>query len=281
MKVSPSEIESIEIDLLIETIRRRHGYDFAHYAQASLRRRLNHRMAISGVTTLSDLIPKVLHDESFFDKLLRDLSITVTEMFRDPHFFRAFRSIVIPVLRTYPFLKIWHAGCATGEEAYSVAIVLHEEGLLERSRVYATDFNDKSLELAKRGTYSRKDVEKFSKNYHDSGGTKALTDYYRAQYESAKFHDFLGDKITFANHNLVADGVFGEMHLIVCRNVLIYFDRDLQSRVLNLFRDSLVHQGILCLGDKESADCSDTATVFDPLDKKARVFRLRSPAPSL
>lgn len=281
MKLIPAELETMEIELLLEAILRRRGYDFRDYAQASLRRRLHHRLAVVGANKLSELIPKVLHDEAFFDELLRDLSITVTEMFRDPHFFRALRATVMPLLRTYPYIKIWHAGCATGEEVYSLAIMLHEAGLLERSQIYATDFNNRSLEIAQRGLFALQDVEKYSKNYQEFGGSQSFADYYRTQYESVKFHDFLSEKIVFANHNLVTDGVFGEMHLILCRNVLIYFGRNLQGRVLTLFSNSLIHRGVLCLGDKESVAFTTAEENFDILDKSAKIFRLRSPAPNL
>ncbi len=275
--MKPGEVEQRELEVLLEAIKQRHGYDFHNYARPSLRRRFLQRKSLCGVAHLSDLIPKVFHDEDFVSDLLQDLSITVTEMFRDPHFYREFREEVIPTLATYPFIKIWHAGCATGQEAYSVAIFLHEAGLLERTQIYASDFNNRSLETAKRGIYSLESMESYAASYAEAGGQGEFKDYYRAQRGAAKLDPFLGQRITFANHNLASDGVFGEMHVILCRNVLIYFDRTLQDRVLSRFRDSLVHRGFLCLGDKESVEFSEVSDAFEAVVPDARIFRRRSP----
>ena len=269
------EIDTIEMDLLLEGILRRYGYDFRHYAQASLKRRLRRSMQRADLEQTSQMIPMVLHDEEFFDALLRDLSITVTEMFRDPDFYQAVRRKVVPVLKTYPFIKIWHPGCATGEEVYSMAIVLQEEGFLQRSQIYATDFNTHSLKVAREGIYPLERMQKFAHNYEQSGGTASFSDYYEARYGAARLAEPLRRNITFAYHNLVADGVFGEMNLIVCRNVLIYFDRHLQDRVLGLFSDSLCRRGFLCLGTKETVEFSTANNSFELLSRKQKVYQKR------
>lgn len=269
------EIDTIEMDLLLEGILRRYGYDFRHYAQASLKRRLRRSMQRADLEQTSQMIPMVLHDEEFFDALLRDLSITVTEMFRDPDFYQAVRRKVVPVLKTYPFIKIWHPGCATGEEVYSMAIVLQEEGFLQRSQIYATDFNTHSLKVAREGIYPLERMQKFAHNYEQSGGAASFSDYYEARYGAARLTEPLRRNITFAYHNLVADGVFGEMNLIVCRNVLIYFDRHLQDRVLGLFSDSLCRRGFLCLGTKETVEFSTVNDRFELLSRKQKVYQKR------
>jgi len=279
-KMRSEQIESIEIDVLLEGIFRRWGYDFRNYAHASLKRRLEHRLALSKLTHISDLLPKVLHDAKFFELLLGDLSITVTEMFRDPRVYAALREHVFPVLRTYPFLKIWHAGCATGEEVYSMAILLQEEGLYGRSQIYATDYNNHSLEVARRGVYPLEDIRAYTANYNAAGGEAAFSDYYHAKYGSAKMNESLKENITFAHHNLVADGAFGEMNLILCRNVMIYFDKTLQDRVLSLFRDSLCHRGYLCLGTKETIDYSCVRDCFETVSDGDRIFRAASLVPA-
>ena len=268
-----ADIKQIEMDVLLEAINRRYGFDFRNYARASLERRIVHRMRAAGMTHISDLVPRLLNNQEFFECFLRDMSITVTEMFRDPHFFLSVREHVIPVLKTYPFIKVWHAGCATGEEVYSMAILLHEEGFYDRTQFYATDFNTHSLEQAREGIYSGAEIAKYAGNYEKAGGTAALSDYYRAGYDSVKIHDWLKRNIVFSHHNLVADGVFGEMNLIVCRNVLIYFDKSLQDRVLSLLADSLCHYGFLCLGTKESLDFSCVRDHFEPVMKQQRVFQ--------
>ena len=214
-----------------------------------------------------------MHDEVYSGDMLQQLSVTVTEMFRDAHFYRAFATDVIPKLRTYPLLKIWHAGCATGEEPYSMAIMLHEAGLLEHTQIYATDINGKSLTLAERGIYNVADMNDYSRNYLDAGGKTQLSDYYHRKYESAILADFLRKKVLFSDHNLVTDDVFGEMHVVICRNVLIYFDRALQDRALNLFGNSLVNRGFLCLGDKETTNFSAVKEDFETYANKARIYR--------
>ncbi len=267
------DIEQIEMDVLLEAINRRYGHDFRNYAQASLKRRLLHRMHRSDMNHISDLLPRLLHDEDFFDRFLFDMSITVTEMFRDPSFFRAIRQHVVPILKTYPFVKVWHAGCATGEEVYSMAILFHEEGLYGQTKFYATDYNTDSLAKAREGLFVREAIEKYAGSYEKAGGSASLSDYYLAKYDSVKIHDWLKRNITFSHHNLVTDGVFGEMNLILCRNVLIYFDKTLQDRALSLFADSVCHRGFLCLGSKESLDFSSVRDQFGPVDKRQRIFQ--------
>ena len=267
------DIEDIEVDLPLQAVYDRYGYDFRDYARASIERRVKQLLLDSGCNTLSAMIPRVLHDESFFAQLIHRFSITVTDMFRDPPLYRALRANVLPFLQTYPFIKIWHAGCATGEEVYSLAILLSEAGLYDRATVFATDLNDRALRSAKEGIYGLDRMKQFTENYQKAGGTGSFNQYYHAQYEGAVMAQALKKNLTFANHSLVTDGVFGEMHLVMCRNVLIYFNKELQSRALGLFRDSLIRGGFLCLGSKESLMLSDVQDAFQALDGKWRVYR--------
>lgn len=267
------ETEDIEIALLLEAVYRRYGHDFRSYAGASIRRRIHNVLAKAGLKKVSELIPLLLHDESFFETLVYDLSVTVTEMFRDPGFFKTLRERVIPVLKTYPYVKIWHAGCATGQEVYSLAIILKEEDFAHRATVFATDFNDLALCQAREGIYPIEKVKEYTANYNQSGGSSSFGQYYHAGYNSVIMDPSLSTNITFANHNLVTDSVFSEIHLILCRNVLIYFNRDLQNRVLKLFNDSLVHGGILALGSKETLQFSTIADRFTVLSDKWRIYR--------
>ncbi|MCZ8518619.1 MULTISPECIES: CheR family methyltransferase [Paenibacillus] len=271
------EMEKIEVDLLLEAIYRGYGYDFRGYARSSLMRRLHHIRQKAGAERIVDLIPKVLYDEAFLNRFLLDMSVTVTEMFRDPEFFYELRTKVIPVLKTYPFVKIWHAGCATGEEVYSMAILLQEEGFYDRVQIYATDMNAESLAAAQEGIYSQEIMRKYTANYQKSGGRTSFSDYYHAKYSMAKMNDSLRKNIVFTQHNLVTDESFGEMHLILCRNVLIYFDRNLQDKVLGLFGRSLNHRGFLCLGSKESMDFADNGDQFEAVVPKWRIFRKMLP----
>jgi chemotaxis protein methyltransferase CheR len=273
MMEAQKELEQIELELLLEAIFHRYGYDFRHYARASLKRRVAQRMQRSGVTRVSELIPLILHDKAFFDSFLKDMSVTVTDMFRDPDFFSALRSQVIPVLKTYPFIKIWHAGCATGEEVYSLAILLKEEGLYDRAQIYATDYNNHSLAIAREGIYSLEQIQRYSDNYARAGGRRSFIDYYHAKYGAAKMHESLKTNVTFANHNLASDGVFGEMQMVICRNVLIYFDQQLQNRVLTLLHDSLSPRGFLCLGNKESLKFSSMQDHFENHVYEQRIFK--------
>lgn len=274
-QVPREDIETIEISLLLEAIRRRWNYDFTHYSHASVRRRLDQARRNAGLAHFSDVLSRVLHDDGFFDQLLRYMSVTVTEMFRDPDCYRALRERLIPVFKTFPFIKIWCAGCATGEEVYSLAILLHEEGYLERTRLYATDFNKDSLDIAEKGIYPQRLMATYAANHGRSGGRGDFSNYYSSSYEFARMKGFLRDRITFSYHNLVTDGVFGEMNLITCRNVLIYFDKTLQERVLRLFTDSLRHGGYLCLGAKESLNFSAVKSLYETLDGRQRIFRKR------
>ncbi|MBC8005771.1 MAG: protein-glutamate O-methyltransferase CheR, partial [Verrucomicrobia bacterium] len=220
-----TELFNIELQLLLEAIYLRYGYDFRNYSKAHLKRRVLYRLGISKLATVTDLQNKVLWDREFFKEFLDDLSINVTEMFRDPDFFRSLRENMIPKLRTYAYFKIWIAGCATGEEVYSFAILMQEEGLLDRCQIYATDFNQKVLEIAKEGVYQKADMEQYQRNYQLSGGKKNLADYYTSMYGSVMFHKDLSSRVVFADHNLVTDSVFADVNLILCRNVLIYFEK--------------------------------------------------------
>ena len=268
--------ERIEIDLLLEAIRRRYGYDFRGYALASLRRRLWHRAYGEGLLTLSGLQERVLHDPTCMDRLLRDLSINVTEMFRDPSFYRALRERVFPLLRTHPFIRVWNAGCSTGEEIYSLAIAMHEEGLLERTRIYATDINDAALQRASAGVFPLERMQRYTENYLRAGGTEAFSSYYATDGASARFDPALGENIVVAQHNLVTDGSFNEFHLIVCRNVMIYFGKALQEEVLELFGNSMTRFGILALGRKESIRQSRHVQDYEPLDEAEKIYRRRN-----
>ncbi|MGH2919179.1 MAG: CheR family methyltransferase [Solirubrobacteraceae bacterium] len=267
--------ERLEIDLLLEAIHRRYSYDFRGYALASLRRRLWHRVYAEGLQTLSGLQERLLHDSSCMDRVLRDLSINVTEMFRDPGFHRALRERVFPLLRTYPFIRIWNAGCSTGEEIYSLAIALREEGLLERTRIYATDINSAALQRAQSGAFPLERMQRYTENYLRAGGSEAFSSYYAADGDSARFDPSLAEGVVFAQHNLVTDGSFNEFHLIVCRNVMIYFGSVLQEEVLALFAESLTRFGILALGRKESIRRSSHAARYEALDENEKIFRRR------
>lgn len=268
-----NELRDYEIQLLLEAINFRYGYDFRNYARASLERRIENRVNQSNLKSISQMIPLVLHDEDFFDLFLKDMSITVTEMFRDPQVFKTIRETVCPHLHTYPRINIWHAGCATGEEVYSMAILLKEEGLLEKTRIYATDYNNHSLKIAEKGIYPLDKIRSFTENYLKSGGKSSFTDYYRTNNESAKLNEALKENIVFANHNLIKDNQFAQMHFILCRNALIYFDRKLQNRVLELFRDSLIPRGFIVLGKKETLRFTSVEKEFEIFEPKEKIFR--------
>ena len=270
------EIETIEIDLLLEAIFRRCGYDFRSYARASVDRRVRQFLSGSGCKTISEMVQRLMHDAEFLSRLVQYFSISVTEMFRDPFVYRAVREKVVPLLRTYPFFNVWHAGCATGEEVYSLAIVLAEENLLKRATLYATDINDEALDRAREGIYPLDKMRESTQNYHDAGGRAPFSEYYHARYGSAVMGGGLKERIAFANHNLVGDGVFGEMQLVICRNVLIYFNGELQNRVLRLITDSLARGGFLCLGTKEDLQFTDAAACYETIDRKARLFRKKA-----
>ena len=268
-----AELEGIEIDLLLEAVFRRYGYDFRQYARASCERRVRLFQHQSGCASVAAMIPRLLHDEAFFEVFVSRFSIPVTELFRDPAVYRVLREQVFPVLATFPFIKVWHAGCATGEEAYSLAIFLEEAGIYDRCTLFATDFNDGALAQARLGIYPTVGIQDATRNYRAAGGTDTFAGYYVAEYDHIALDRRLGRHLTFANHNLVTDGVFTEAHLILCRNVLIYFNRDLQNRVLRLFEESLVHGGFLCLGTKESLSFSAVQDRFEVVDAAARIYR--------
>jgi chemotaxis protein methyltransferase CheR len=266
------DTQNIELQLLLQAIYQKYGYDFRNYSKASIKRRIQHRLNKDGLPNISTMQHKVLYDVSFFEKLLLDLSINVTEMFRDPNFYLALRKVVIPALKKYSFLKIWHAGCASGEEAYSMAIILKEEGLYDRTQIYATDMNQVVLKQAKDGIYNISKLKQYTANYQKAGGLEAFSSYYVAQYDHVVMDKSLKENILFSDHNLATDGVFGEMNLILCRNVLIYFNRGLQHRVLGLFFDSLCPSGFLCLGSKESIRYSEYSDNFADVDRKEKIY---------
>ncbi len=268
--------EAIELDVLLEAIHRRYGHDFRGYSRSHIIRRVKSFLAKSGQDSVAELIPKVLRDEAFFEKLVFELSVTVTQMFRDPPVFKSIRTKVVPILRTYPFLRIWVAGCATGEEAYSIAILLKEEGLYDHSTIFATDFNDTALEKARDGIYDLDQIRQSTENYQRSGGPKSFSEYYHAEFGAARLDQSLKNKLVFANHNLSTDSVFSEMHLILCRNVMIYFDKELQDRVFGLFSDSLVRGGFLCIGTSEEVQFSNFRKNFSRTDYESRIFRRSS-----
>ncbi len=268
--------DEIELELLLRTIYLKYGYDFRDYAKASILRRVLRRKSFSGFNTISEMQHRILNDTVFFEKLLLDLSVNVTEMFRDPTFYRALRENIIPLLRTKEFIKIWHAGCATGEEVYSMAILLREENLYKKTRLYATDFNEDVLKKAKEAIYPVDRLKEYTRSYIKSGGLESFSDYYTARYEFVILDQSLKENVIFADHNLVTDDIFGEMDMILCRNVLIYFNKDLQSRVLKHFRDSLCDGGYLCLGSKESIRMSECSEYFDDAVKKEKIYKKRS-----
>ncbi|HTJ91663.1 MAG TPA: CheR family methyltransferase [Pararobbsia sp.] len=270
-----SEDFEIELPLLLEAIYRKYHHDFRSYSLASMRRRLALALGEMRVDTLSQLQDRVLRDASVFARLLQYLTIQVSDMFRDPEYFRALREHVVPVLHTYPSIKIWVAGCATGEEVWSLAILLEETGLAERTLLYATDINPDALRIAQSAVYSLDRIAGFEKNYLASGGTRAFSDYYHAAYGNASFARSLRTQVMFADHSLATDSVFSEMHLVSCRNVLIYFNRVLQDRAIGLIRDSLVRRGYLGLGSKESLRFCAHADAFGEVDAAQRVFQKR------
>lgn len=269
------EKEELELDVFLTLVHKCYGYDFSQYARASIKRRVQKLTLLSGHKHISALLPKILYEPDFLDEFLRGMSVTVTEMFRDPWVFKMLREKVIPALRIFPKINIWHAGCATGEEVYSMAILLQEEGLLEYSRIYATDFNDHSLRIAHNGIYPLENMKKYTQNYIQAGGKSSFSDYYRVGGEFAIFDNSLKKNIVFTNHNLVEDQAFGEMNLVVCRNVLIYFNQTLQSRVLGLFRDSLSTRGFLILGEKETTRFSKLDDDFEVFSSREKIFRMK------
>ncbi|WP_067728940.1 CheR family methyltransferase [Oceanobacillus damuensis] len=266
-------LEEVEIELFLKGIYEWYGYDYREYAYSSIKRRIWHRVHAEKSATVLKLLDKVLHDPECFQRLLEDFSINVTEMFRDPLFFLQFREEVVPLLRTYPSIRIWHAGCSTGEEVYSMAILLHEEGLYDKTKIYATDINANVLKIAKNGQFPLENMKKYTSNYLQSGGKKAFSEYYTVTNHGVKFHPFLTKNVVFAQHNLVTDRSFNEFHVILCRNVLIYFNKPLQQKVHDLFYESLGRFGILGLGDKETISFTEKSACYKELSRKQKLYQ--------
>lgn len=273
--MTDGDVENVEIRLLLEGIQQVYGYDFRDYADSSMKRRLRHWLAESGFGTFSAAQSRLLRDPRVFESLLRGITVNVTEMFRDPAFFRALRTQVVPFLKTYPFVKIWHAGCATGEEAYSMAILLNEEGMAGHYRMYATDINEAVLQRAAEGIVWLADMQKFTRNYQKSGGIGSFADYYTARYDRAVLSGTLKKDIVFAPHNLAADAEFGEMHVVLCRNTMIYFKPALKERCLRLFDSSLLSGGFLCVGLKETLEGKSIDSRYEEFVPGMRIFRKR------
>jgi len=267
------DLEGLELQLLLEGVYRHYGFDFREYAPASLKRRVWRRVHAEGAQTISGLTERVLHDPAVMERLLLDLSINVTSMFRDPTFYVALRERVVPLLRTYPFTRIWVAGCSTGEEVYSLAIMLLEENVYERTRIYATDINEAVLARARQGVFPLDKMQEYTENYIRARGTRSFSEYYLAKYEGALFDRSLGDNVVWAPHNLVQDRAFNTFNLILCRNVMIYFDRPLQNRVHRLFYESLERFGILALGHKESIRFTGFEDRYEELDPQEKLYR--------
>ncbi|MGZ3184351.1 MAG: CheR family methyltransferase [Telluria sp.] len=261
--------------MLVEAIYLKYSYDFRDYTGSSQKRRVLYAIQQMGCASVSALQARIMHEPEAFAELLQYMTIPVTEMFRDPGFFLALREHVVPFLKTYPSLKVWVAGCSTGEEVYSLAILLHEESLLDKTIIYATDINPQSLEKARRGVFPLDAMQAYTAQYQQAGGKRAFSDYYTAAYGGALFERALVENVTFADHSLATDAVFSETQLVCCRNVLIYFNRKLQERVLGLFHESLSHRGFLALGSKESIEFSSYAHAFEPLVKRERIYRKR------
>jgi chemotaxis protein methyltransferase CheR len=273
LTVPRQDLEKLEIELLLEAIHRQYGYDFREYAFASLRRRVHNMLRAEKLNSISGLQERLLHDPGAMSRFLYALTVNVTAMFRDPEFFLAFRSQVVPMLRTYPFLRIWHAGCSTGEEVYSMAILLEEEGLYDKCRIYATDIDEAMVKQAREGIFPQELVGEYSANYQAGGGKRSLQDYYASAYGHCMFRSSLRDNIIFSQHNLAMDGSFNEFHVILCRNVMIYFARPLQERVHNLLYDSLTSFGILGLGSKESVQFTPHEKSYEQLEPGVKLYR--------
>jgi chemotaxis protein methyltransferase CheR len=273
---SAEETDAIEARLFLEAIYVRYDYDLRGYAAAPMRRRLAAALTRTGIEHLGELQHRVLHDQQLFTEVLHDLTVPVSELFRDPDFYRSFRERVVPVLSTYPLLRIWNAGCATGEEAYATAIVLKEEDVYERSQIYATDLSSLSVASAKAGVYSAERLATFQDNYDQAGGRSSLSNFYTTAYDCIALNAHLRRNMLFFQHNLVSDQVFGEMHVIFCRNVLIYFGQELRRQVLAKFRQSLCAGGFLCLGDSEQLSRADLQNDFSEFSPKDRIYRFRA-----
>jgi chemotaxis protein methyltransferase CheR len=270
---SRTELEKLEMELLLEAIYRKSGFDFRGYAAAGLKRRMLRRVKEEGLRSLSGLQERILHDPVALERLLVDLSVNVTSMFRDPYFFSAFRKKAVPLLRTYPFVRLWHAGCSTGEEAFSMAILLKEAGLYDRARIYATDMNESVLEKAEAASMPLSKMKEYTQNYIAAGGTRAFSEYYTVDGRVARFDRELMKNMVFAQHNLVSDRSFNEFNVIMCRNVMIYFGKDLQTQVHSLIYDSLGMFGVLALGHKESMRFTDHAQRYEEIDPEQKLYK--------
>ncbi len=269
------ENEEVAIEQILNTLYEQYGYDFRNYSKAHVKRRILNRIDKLGIHSLKEFHELISTEKGIASQMIIDLSITVTEMFRDANFYRALRSEVIPLLRTWSYLKVWNAGCSTGEEVYSLAILLKEEGLLHQTQIYATDFNQEALKKARDGIYSLKSLQKYATNYLKAGGTDEFSKYYRTEYECGVMDKSLKDHIVWADHNLVTDSDFAEVHLLFCRNVMIYFNRHLQNHVHSLLYDSLIRGGVLCLGNKESIRFSNCENYYVPINKQQRIYKKR------
>ncbi|WP_205509636.1 CheR family methyltransferase [Longitalea arenae] len=266
-------IKDEDLDILVAVLFEKYGYDFGNYAKASLKRRVNRLMVIDRLPSFAELLYRIKSDASYTNHVVQELTVNVTEMFRDPQLFKTIRDEILPGLATHPFIRIWHAGCSTGEEVYSMAIMLEEANLLHKSLLYATDLNPTVIENIKRGIFPLSQMKQYSENYIAAGGKKDFSDYYTAKYEWAKFHDRFKEKMVVATHNLVSDRSFNEFQIILCRNVLIYFDKILQDKVLTLFDNSLEKLGFLILGSKENLRFSSIASQYTQLAHKEKIWR--------
>ena len=271
--IQNEEIEKIEIDLLLEAIYRYYGYDFRNYAPSFIQRRILHCVHKEKLTSISALQEKILRDPETMKKLFSHFSINVTEMFRDPEFFKSFRTNIIPFVRDYPNIRIWHVGCSTGEEVYSMAILLHEEGIYEKAKIYATDINAKMLDQAKKGTFSLSNMQLYTKNYIEAGGKSDFSEYYKVVGEKVVFNPFLQKNMIYAEHNLVTDSSFNEFDIIICRNVLIYFNKSLQNEVHQLFYESLSLGGFLGLGKREGVRFTSHGNCYGEIDATEKLYR--------
>lgn len=271
-EIQVQEIEKIEIDMLLEAIYRYYGFDFRNYAQSFLQRRILHCLHNENLTSISALQEKILREPEMMKKLFSTLSINVTEMFRDPTFFQSFRKNVIPLVKDFPDIRIWHVGCATGEEVYSLAILLYEEGIYEKAKIYATDINTKALDRAKKGSYSLANMQQYTKNYFEAGGRRAFSEYYKVVGEQVIFNPSLQKNIVFAEHNLVTDSSFNEFDIIFCRNVLIYFNRSLQNNVHQLLYESLSQSGFLGLGRREGIRFTSYGDHYEEIDSAEKLY---------
>lgn len=266
-------IQDEDLKMLLNELFDTYGYDFTNYAKASLKRRVNRVLVIDRIPSFAELLYKIRSEPDYHTHLVQELTVNVTEMFRDPLAFKAIREKVLPILATHPFIRIWHAGCATGEEVYSMAILLHEAGVLHKSRLYATDLNASVIENVRRGVFPMSAMKQYTENYIASGGKKDFSTYYTAKYDWAKFNDSLKQNITVATHNLVSDRSFNSFQLIFCRNVLIYFDKQLQDNVLNLFDESLEKRGFLILGAKENVRFTSIAANYIQFENREKIWR--------